>query len=309
VNLQELENYKIRPEILKHGDNKIFDIIDRNTASAFFHVTKPTKACITFHQPQKRFIKDAQDTFEVPCGVIFVFKYQELEVNDSYLKIESLYDRKRREKLSKSNNNSNNVNNKGKYNLISSNFHNFEKLFVEINLEELGEYHVLCISQFENFDLKFNLVISTYAEFPLELYYLKRKDVVSNWLLYCLKDLSFKNGCYTYFDPNEKESFYINYTNHKSNSTGFGMLYYENNSTSSNLKVRVALNNSSTFRVLNCQRLNLDSFNTNKASSTNNYAFTVPKSSYKCLLLQFTQTMPLFKQNMRFCLSIRLKNL
>jgi len=296
VNLQGLENFKIKPEMLTNGDHKIFDIIDRNTAAAFVLVEKPTKACITFHQPQKRFIQDAQDTFEVPCGVIFLFKYQQLDGDneDPYLKLESKYDQKKRTKNKA--NSPNNGRSTGKYQLISSNFHNFEKLYVEVDFEQMGEYHILCISQFENFDLKFNLVISAYSQIPLELYYLNRKDYVENWLLKLLKDLAIKNKCYSYFDSNEPESFFISYTNQKSNNTGFGILYYENNSADTSLKVRVALNDSASFRVLNAQRvpqLSPNNASSGKTvSSTRSFIFTVKSNSYKCLLLQFTQAMP-----------------
>lgn len=286
TNLRELENYKIKAEILKHGDYKILDIIDRNTAAAFIRIEKPTKACITFHQPQKRFIKDAQDTFEVSCGVIFIFKYQLLDEGDSYLKIESAFEANKRKSNKREKESNSNTN--GKYYLVSSLYHNFEKLYIEHDFENIGEYHILCISQFENFDLKFNLVISTYAEIPLELYFLNRKDIVKNWLLLCLKELAIKNACYSYFDESESSSFFINYLTNKSNTTGFGLLYYENNSPDTMLKVKIALNNSESFRVLNCQKL----VNTN-LEGMNCYTMNVKKESYKFLLIQFTQAMPL----------------
>ena len=273
VNLNEIENYKIKPEMLKNGDNKIFSFIDRNTAAAFIKIKKPCSACITFHQPQKRFIKDVQDTFEVPCGVIFVFKYQLLDDDDEFNKIKSNYDIKK------------NKNQKGKYNLMVSHYHNFEKLYVEIEFENLGEYHILCISQFENFDLKFNLVISTYSNIPLELYFLPRSEFVENWLLLCLKELGIKNKCYSYFDPNEPESYFISYTNHKSNLTGFGIIYYENNSKDTSLKIRLTLNKHSSFIVLNAQK------NGTSNNKILNYNFSISKNSYKCLLIQFTQAM------------------
>jgi len=56
TNLKTLENYKLVPELLNHGDMKIFDVINRNIAGAFFIVEKKQTAVITLHQPQKRFI-------------------------------------------------------------------------------------------------------------------------------------------------------------------------------------------------------------------------------------------------------------
>ena len=224
-----------------------------------------------------------QDSFEIPCGVIFVFKYQEVDLDDDYLKIESNYDTYKRKKQQKEKKKT------GRYIFIDSLYHNYEKLYLELQLEEKGEYHILCFSQFENFDLKYSLIISSYSNLPLELYYLNRKDYSENWLLYLLKQLAIENKCYAYFDFCEPESYYINYLNHKSNNTGFGILYYENNSQETDLKVKIALNDNSSFKVLNCHK----DKELSKKGVMSAYVFTVEKRSHKFLLIQFCQPMQL----------------
>lgn len=292
INLKELQNYKITEEMLEHGDNKIFDIINKNVAAAFIRVNKECKSCITLHQPQKRFIADVQDSFEVPCATVFIFKYQNATKKDDYFKIESKYDYLKRIKIQEYVNKGKfeiDRNYDGKYKLVSSHFCNFEKAYIEIDFSNLGlgEYHILCLSQFENFDNKFNLLISTYTDkCELDLYYLKRHDIPYNWLLYCLKELAISSKNYSYFEKLEPESYYISFHNHKQNTTGFGILYYENNSKDTDLIVKISLNKHDSFRILNCRRFNKETENERK------YYLHIKPCSYKCLLLQFIKIMP-----------------
>ena len=273
---KDLKNLKLKEEMLKNGDNKIFDIVNRNCACSFIRVTQKMKATITFHQPQKRFIKDVQDSFKIPFASVFLLKLQSYENN-------SVEDALISKNLKYLNEFQKYNSNKEYYTLIKANYINYEKVIIEHEFNELGEYHIICISQFENFDLSFSLIISIYSNIDCKLYYLKNNNLLYNWLLNVLINIAYENNCYCYFSKEEPSSYYMSLLNGEYNTTGFGLLYYENNSKDADLKVKVDINSIFGLKILNIQHNKIYYETLDEVTS-----FLLVKSkTYKAVLIQF----------------------
>lgn len=259
INLKELNSLKLKPEILTNGDSKIFDIVNKNMAFAMFRVEKECKATITLHQPQKRFIKNVQDSQEVPFALIYLFLLQKNKEGQEY------------------------------YVLVDSNFVNYEKILIDIELKVRGEYHIISHSHFENFDLSFNLVISTYAEIPLELYYLDRQSLVNNWL----QDLILAHSSraqQNYFSKEEPSSYFIAALNGLTRKIGYGLFHYVNQSEF-DLHIKITVT-----KMVDCHFLNIrkKEYSTMQESI---YCLIIKKKSSKSVLIQQSKASDRLKLN------------
>lgn len=192
--------------------------LNKQMISGFIQVTKKSKVYVCLHQPQRRFLSDLDTNMPIPYGCLFVFKYEKIKSSEVYYPMDTL-------------------------------FINHEKIYLELDLD-IGEYHIFGFSHISQL-VKYPLVLSSYAEYPLIVYPLEKKEIVRNWLITFLKGLAINNGCYKYFDIYEPTSFYILMIHEDFNNSGFGFLYYENNSISSLMHVDVDFLDSEDGTVLN----------------------------------------------------------
>lgn len=150
-----------------------------------------------------------------------------------------------------------------KYEFIKGEFINWEKLILDVILEP-GEYHIFCRVYWKYSNINCKIVLSTYADHPLDIYELNyNNDTVayynlyqdrsfpnpSNWLMQILKQIGMRSKKKEYFCEREKTS-YFSYDIFES-STGYGVLYYENNSEEGIINSLIQFQNMNGIRLLN----------------------------------------------------------
>lgn len=183
----------------KYTSNDIF-------VKSKIYVKIKTHSFISLHQPQKRFM-DSQNSQtksieKIPIGLLILTKYKD-----------------------------------NKNILISTDFINWEKIYLEVILEP-GEYHIFAkiLEIPKNYD--YSLVISSYSEHPLEIHEAYDSDVRRFFLNDILINLAKNNTKKEYFCEKEKSSFY-SVLLEECNSLGYGVFYYENNSKDGYLNITV----------------------------------------------------------------------
>ena len=200
----------------------------------FIEVQTNTHCFICLHQPQKRFMKNyLKETitlkdYKIPIAQIILVKYEE-SINH--------------------------------YKFIKSDFINWEKIYLEVKLEP-GEYHIYCrvLWEYPNIDCK--LVLSTYSDFPLEIYQMKKFDNYhhnlyneikfsdENWLFQILKQVASTSNKKDFFSQQEPTSYFS--FNIFENSIGFGVFYYKNNSKEGTIHALIRIDKINGMRLLNC---------------------------------------------------------
>ena len=204
----------------------------------FLEVQTKTHCYLCLHQPQKRFMTnyhksreiDIFSDYKTPIGQMIVVKYDQITHN---------------------------------YKFIGGDFINWEKINLDLKLDP-GEYHIYCRSFWKYPNIKCKLVLSTYSDFPLEIYQMKKYNknnlayynlyrdknfpMDSHWLIQTLKQIAIKSRKKDHFSENEKSS-YFSYDIFD-NSIGFGMFYYENNSEKGTINAVIQFDNISGVRVL-----------------------------------------------------------
>jgi calpain-15 len=238
------ENYHYCASKFKIPVLKRNEFNTQNYATAYIQIPKRTKCVICLHQPQKRFFENLDNSYKAPNGCIILAKY-------------------------------NIVKGKETYKHIISDFVNWEKIYLEVTLNP-GEYHLFVKSNWHYDHIKpLELVISTYAEYPIEVYTLPKENIIENWFENILVTFAKNNTNKEYFHIDEDTSYSSTILFESPNNTGHGIFYYENNSTNGTQKGKLK------FKKLEGARVLSDDFKSNELD------ITVPPMSSKAILVEF----------------------
>jgi calpain-15 len=215
-------------------------------ATAFIQISKRTKCTFCLHQPQKRFYENLGSNYKMPIGSLIIMKYNIIGKKDTYRH-------------------------------IGSEFINWEKIYIEVTLSP-GEYHIFAKSNWQyNITKPLELVISTYAEIPIEIYKLPNDSIPENWLEQVLLNFVKTSSNKDYFHKNEISSYSAVTINDNRNNTGYEMFYYENDSDCGTLNILLKFKKMEGIRLVN-----------NKGTNDNEAALTIPPKSGNTIIIEYT---------------------
>jgi len=209
--------------------------------SLFLNVQTKTHCYLTLHQLQKRFFsnylkrydhnsENIISSYKTPIAQLILTRW------DNYLNV---------------------------YQFVKGDFINWDKLILDVLLDP-GEYHIFCRIHWKYPKINCKIVLSTYADFPLDIYELKYNNGTSpyynlyndpsfpnpsHWLIQILRQLAIKSQKKDYFSENEKTS-YFSY-NIFDSSIGYGVFYYQNNSSEGTINSMLQIENMNGIRILN----------------------------------------------------------
>jgi hypothetical protein len=119
------------------------------------------------------------------------------------------------------------------YSYVASDFINSDKIYLNLNLQP-GIYHIF----FRSLSICGNLVLSTYADYPVQIHKLDKKLVLRSWIKDLCLTMPLKESHRNYFDNIEKSSYSTHFVS-ENNNLGFGYFYYYNGSKTKFLKVEI----------------------------------------------------------------------
>lgn len=236
--------------------SKTINMLDNYSYSfCQFIIESKTVGTICLHQPQTRVMKKIYEDYIVPLGVVILAKLIiDSSSSDNY-----------------------------RYLHIKSEYLNAEKLYLNVDLTP-GEYHLLFKSDW-TYDNDYSLVISTYAFPKIEIYqlpYEKLKPYVIDHILLSLAYMSRKREM---ISKKEKDSF-NSFSILNENKTGFGIIYYENNSSEGVLKAKLSLSKSEGIQLLYKREIvDLNYIQINIQPRTSDYfLIKMLKPSFDCIV-------------------------
>jgi hypothetical protein len=219
---KENTNNILWSDLISKGDTSLIEMDNLVTACIDIPEGR-TKCYITLHQPQLRYFREKIKDFKVPLAFIIVAKF---------------------------------IPEKKSYKFLYSEFINWEKLTLECNLTE-GEYHIFAKSYW-NYSDKCELVLSTYADLPCELYTLNKQEIPHDWLEKITIDIAKKNPKKEIMKMEDVNLLSSNVVFNNNNYSGFGIFYYENSSKKANMIIKLNLRQVIGFKCLNFNLENLD---------------------------------------------------
>jgi hypothetical protein len=122
---------------------------------------------------------------------------------------------------------------RSKYLYIASDFINWDKIYLNLILQP-GLYNIF----FRSINKCEDLVLSAYADYPVQIHILEKSRVLKSWIKDVCLTMIIKESHRNYFDEIEKSS-YSTYFLSDSNNLGMGYFYYYNGSKTKCLKVKI----------------------------------------------------------------------
>jgi hypothetical protein len=174
-----------------------------------FYIDKPTNIYVSLHQKQQRFYSSMIKNYKVKLAKIIIARYH-----------------------------------KGSYVYVGSDSNDGEKLHIECNNLQAGEYHVFS-NVYWPFEAPCRYVISTYAEREVQLEALDCRKIPQNYLVQIFS--SFMQSSVKGKQVNEYASYKVSLADGK---LGFSLLYFENYSQKENLKVELVVESNNKIQFL-----------------------------------------------------------